>query len=95
MIRFHVEAAIELEDAIDWYLSKSAEVAERFHQTFSNVLLSIETDPQRFSRIHLDFQFARITCFPYVCIFRKLQDHVQIVAVAHTSRRERYWIDRE
>ena len=67
MIRFSSEAASELEDAIDWYLSRSIPVAGRFHQTFSSVLLNIEADPDRFARIHLDFQFARIIGFPFIC----------------------------
>jgi plasmid stabilization system protein ParE len=95
MIRFGSEAASELEDAIDWYLSRSIRVAGRFHQTFSSVLSNFEADPDRFARIHLDFQFARILGFPFICIFRKKPDHIQILAIAHTSRRERYWIDRE
>ncbi len=95
MIRFSSEAASELEDAVDWYVSRSMKVAGRFHQTFSSVLLNIEADPERFARIHLDFRFARIVGFPYICIFRKNPDHIQILAIAHTSRRERYWIDRE
>ena len=75
--------------------SASIRVAGRFHQTFSSVLLNIEADPERFARIHLDFQFARINGFPFICIFRKKPDHIQILAIAHTSRKERFWIDRE
>jgi hypothetical protein len=59
MIRFCKEAADEIDAAIDWYLSKSADAAERFSRASSNVLVEIETDPSRFSRLHLDFQYGR------------------------------------
>ena len=54
MIRFCFEAAIEIEDVIDWYLPRSFDVAERFHRALSDVLREIESDPARFARIHLD-----------------------------------------
>ncbi len=95
MIRFCFEAAIEIEDVIDWYLPRSFDVAERFSRALSDVLREIESDPARFARIHLDFQYRRVVGFPYICVFRKKPDHIQILAIAHTSRKERYWIDRE
>jgi plasmid stabilization system protein ParE len=95
MIRFCTEAATEIEDAIDWYLQRSVEIAERFNRVFADLLRDIEADPARFARIHLDFQYGRIVGFPYICIFRKKQGCIQILAIAHTSRKDRYWIDRE
>ncbi len=52
MIRFCKEAADEIDEAIDWYLSKSTDAAERFGRAISNVLVEIEADPGRFSRLH-------------------------------------------
>ncbi len=95
MIRFCSEAAMEIEDAIDWYLPRSFDVAQRFHRALADVLREIESDPSRFARIHLDFQYGRVVGFPYICVFREKPDHIQILAIAHTSRKERYWIDRE
>jgi len=94
MMRFCSEAAIEIDDVIDWYLPRSFDVAGRFSRALSGLLLEIESDPARFARIHLDFQYGRVVGFPYICVFRKKPDHIQILAIAHTSRKERYWIDR-
>jgi len=49
MIRFCSEAAIEIEDAIDRYLPRSFDVAERFHRAVTDVLREIESDPARFT----------------------------------------------
>jgi len=95
MIRFCFEAAIEIEDVVDWYLPRSLDVASRFNRALSDVLREIESDPARFARIHLDFQYGRVVGFPYICVFRMTPGHVRILAIAHTSRKERYWIDRE
>jgi plasmid stabilization system protein ParE len=95
MIPFCKEAADEIDEAIDWYLSKSTDAAERFRRGISNVLVEIEVDPGKFSRLHLDFQYGRVIGFPYIYIFRQNAGHIQVLAIAHTSRRERYWIDRQ
>jgi plasmid stabilization system protein ParE len=95
MIRFCKEAADEIDEAIDWYLSKSTGAAERFSRAISNVLVQIEADPGKFSRLHRDFQYGRVIGFPYICIFRLNAIDIQVLAIAHTSRRERYWIDRQ
>jgi plasmid stabilization system protein ParE len=95
MIRFCYEAVNDIEEAIDWYLPRSLDAAEKFNRAIFNVLREIESDPTRYAKIHLDYQYARVVGFPYICIFRQNADHIQILAIAHTSRKERYWIDRE
>jgi hypothetical protein len=67
MIRFGSEAVSELEDAIDWYLSRSIRVAGRFHQTFSSVLSNFEADRFRYS--------ARITYGLHLRSIRRKPTH--------------------
>ena len=95
MIRFCSEAATEIEEALDWYLAKSPAVAKRFHRTLSLLLQDIESDPNRFAKIHLDFQYGRVAGFPYICVLYAKQGNIQILAIAHTSRTDRYWVDRD
>jgi plasmid stabilization system protein ParE len=95
MIRFCPEAATEIEEALDWYLARSLAVAERFYRTLSSLLKDIESDPARFAKFHLDFQYGRVAGFPYICVFRVKQGYTQILAIAHTSRKDRYWLDRD
>ena len=94
MIRFRDEAVVELNEAIDWYLARSINAAEKFKDSLSSAIANIELDPKRFSVIHLDFRYARIFGFPYIVVYQQRSDHVLILAVAHTRRRERYWLER-
>jgi plasmid stabilization system protein ParE len=95
MIRFCTEAATEIEDAVDWYLAKSPDAAERFHRAITKLLFEIESDPTRFPNLHLDFQYGRVIGFPYICIFHTQPQYIRILAIAHTSRNDRYWINRK
>lgn len=85
MIRFSAEAASELEDAIDWYLSRSMRVAGRFHQTFSSVLLHIESDPDHLRESISIFNLLGLLDFRSSAFFarsqtkyKSWQSHIQV-----------------
>jgi plasmid stabilization system protein ParE len=93
-VEFHPAAEQELLDAEDWYAERSLLAARAFVQEVTVVVESALAAPERWP-IHLHgtrrIVFLR---FPFSLIYRLREERVQVVAVAHQSRRPDYWKDR-
>ena len=99
-LRLHRLAEGEFREAIRWYRMEAGEVAMRFHQAVFDTLSQIESDPSAFPVLETigeatHLRRARVFGFPYVVIFELLDQEIYVFAVAHTSRRPRYWRRRE
>lgn len=90
-VRFHEEASSEYDAAFDWYLERSADAASDFDAGLDRALTDIASAPQRWAQGTHSTRRYLLQRFPYVLVYRELKDHIQIVAVAHTSRRPGYW----
>lgn len=88
---YHSEARLEFDEAVDWYLDRDPRAALRFLFAVDEITASIVTDPERYELIAPELRAVRIPKFPYRMIYRIHRDEVQVVAVAHTSRRPGYW----
>jgi toxin ParE1/3/4 len=95
VVELHEEAAAEYDSTFDWYLQRSPDAALRFDAEFDRALAEIAHAPQRWARgTHHTRRFLLRT-FPFFLIYRELAGgNLQIVAVAHTSRRPGYWRER-
>lgn len=99
-LRLHRLADSEFRDAIRWYRAESSDIALRFHQSVVETLTRIEVNPQSFPVLETigeatHIRRARVFGFPYVLIFELLDQDVYVFAIAHTSRRPKYWRRRE
>ena len=91
-IRFHRLAAREYRLARDCYWERSKEAAQQFIFALDRAVDRIVADAESLPVLAGVFRYARVTGFPYVVVFRRVEaDIVKIVAVAHTSRRPGYW----
>jgi plasmid stabilization system protein ParE len=94
-IEFLEEAGAEYDAAFDWYLERSAEAAQRFSAEVERALGEIAGAPQRWAGGPRNSRRFLLHRFPYLLIYREGEDGViQILAVAHTSRRPGYWKER-
>ena len=94
-IKFHDAAAIEYDAAFDWYLARSADAASRFDTEVERALRQIAESPQRWAAGISGTRRHLLRKFPFMLIYRELsQKTVQIVAVAHTSRKPGFWKQR-
>lgn len=91
----HEGAAADYDAAFDWYLQRSPDAARAFDAEFDRALDQIVRTPQRWASGPYDTRRFLLRRFPYLVIYRERDpDQVQILAVAHTSRRPNYWRDR-
>ena len=92
LAQFHDEAAAEYDAAFDWYLERNPNVALRFDSEMERALQLICEAPRRWAQGSHSTRRVLLRQFPFVLIYRELTpERIQIVAVAHTSRRPEYW----
>lgn len=88
---FHQEATAEYDAAFDWYLERSPDAALRFDAEVDRALVQIIAAPRRWaSGPHSTRRFL-LRQFPFTLVYREQASRIQIVAVAHTSRKPGYW----
>ncbi|MCE9548334.1 MAG: type II toxin-antitoxin system RelE/ParE family toxin [Planctomycetia bacterium] len=91
-IPFHRLAAKELLAAAAWYAQRSEQARQRFRLAIAGAIDRILSNPESHAVIADSYRHARVRRFPYVLIFEIRSDRtIQIVAVAHTSRRPGFW----
>lgn len=91
-IEFHDEAGAEYDAAFDWYLDRSPETALKFDAGVARALTLIGQAPQRWAHGSSNTHRFLLRQFPFVLVYReRAAQELQIVAVAHCSRRPGYW----
>jgi plasmid stabilization system protein ParE len=91
-VRFHRLADKELREVSAWYRKHDAHVASRFKEAVEASIERIQQDPESHPVELKQFRWVKIRRFPYKLVFQRADpDEIMIVAVAHTSRRPRYW----
>jgi len=92
VVEYHVEAGADYDAAFDWYLQRNPDAALRFSAEVEHALAQIAEAPQRWAAAPLNTRRYLLRRFPFVLIYRELRSgHIQILAVAHTSRKPTYW----
>ena len=91
-VSFHRLAAEELRRAYAWYATRDPGVADRFQQAVEDAVTRIYDDAEGQPVALEYFRWVRVRRFPYRLIFEQADENrVLIIAVAHISRRSRYW----
>ncbi len=88
---FHPEAIEEAEAAARWYRERSPQAAARFVEEIYLVIDRILAAPDRWPRGSHGTRKLKLPCFPFLISFRKVDDVIQSLAVAHGSRLPGYW----
>jgi len=90
-IDLHPAAVKEARKAYRWYLRRSAVAARRFQAAFEAALEQIVQVPDRFPVYLHGTRHCLLRRFRFILVYRQTADRLQLVAVAHASRRPRYW----
>jgi plasmid stabilization system protein ParE len=91
---YHLQAKLELADAVTWYAAESISNAERFKAELESLVSAILLMPERFSPSAAGTRKARFKKYPYSVIFKQYPTGITIYAVVHDKRRPGYWVDR-
>lgn len=93
-LRVLLEAENEYNDALDYYIERSEEVAKSFIVEFEVAIEAILQSPRRWRMEPDGTRIFRLANYPYTLRYREDTDVVLLVAVAHNRRRPGYWRDR-
>lgn len=96
-IRFLASARREFIRAADWYDSRSPGLGDRFLDDLGRGLRAIAEFPQAHLATVGTYRRCLLAVFPYALIYRidEFAGTIVIVAVAHNSRKPRYWLRRD
>ena len=91
-VAFHRLAAAEYRSARDWYADRSADVARDFCIALDQAVSRISSRSEFLPKLGPVYGWTRVRGFPYMLVFRQRSPQsIMVMAVAHTSRRPRYW----
>ena len=95
-MKFHFEehARQELLDVIAFYESIDPDLVARFRAEVERVISLIRQSPEAWPTFSRSTRRCRTRRFPYAIVYRIKSKEVEVLAVAHSSRRPNYWVDR-
>lgn len=94
-VEFHPDAAVEANEAVDYYDGLRSGLGEDFRAELQAALTRIRRNPQLYAIESRSIRLCLLHRFPYSIYFEELVDRIWIAAVAHQSRRPGYWSRRK
>lgn len=93
-VTLHEEAENEANDALDWYLARNPRAAIGFVAELQRAFDDIGGAPTRWPKGSNGTRRFVLRRFPFVVVYRDFPSYIQVLAVAHGSRRPGYWKER-
>lgn len=93
-LHWHSEAQIEFEEAAIYYEEQVEGLGERFVTRIEAAAARVLTNPLMPRCFDGECRKVKTDKFPYLIIYRVKNEELQILAIAHTSRRPGYWKER-
>jgi plasmid stabilization system protein ParE len=94
-VRYHPEAAEEVQGAVDWYRQRSAEAATGFIAELDYALEQVTALPETWPEYIENTRRYVFRVYPYSLVYRLIGDDIVVVAVAHAKRKPGYWSSRK
>lgn len=99
-VRLHEDAIVEAEEASRWYTQQQPGLGREFSDEIKRCLQLLTSDPARLPLLEdaprgVAVRRVLMTRFPFKIIFEVIQNEVVVLAIAHGSRRPRYWHKRQ
>ncbi len=95
-VRPNYDAEAEFRQNIQWYEAESAGLGDRLWSEIQAAISLISTHPSigevvRGVRHPGPVRRIPLRRFPFFLVYREYTDHLEVVALAHTSRKPNYW----
>jgi plasmid stabilization system protein ParE len=94
-VRFLTIAQQEVDDAFRWFEERTEGKGLEFLDELDRVVRLIRTFPFAALEIEPEIRRSLLPRFPYAVVYGVEDQTLVVIAVAHTHREPRYWIDRE
>ncbi|QEG02710.1 Plasmid stabilization system protein [Stieleria maiorica] len=89
--KFHPDARLEALAAHDHYAEKSSVLGEAFETELSKAIEAISANPEMWASYLFGTQRYLMRRFPFVVVYRRRSESIEIIAVAHGHQKPGYW----
>ena len=96
-VQFHGGARGELLRASRWYEKRRANLGTELRLEVEDAIKALVSRPETWPRFMMgrpELHRFLLPRFPFAILYALRDDHVLIVALAHTSRKPGYWLKR-
>ncbi|MGN6182960.1 MAG: type II toxin-antitoxin system RelE/ParE family toxin [Thermoanaerobaculia bacterium] len=96
-VRPNEAAEREFHESIAWYEKECPGLGDRLWTEIQTAISHIETHPaigEAVQQTRRKIRRVPLRHFPFFLVYREHEDYLEVVALAHMSRRPRYWRDR-
>lgn len=90
-VRFHPHAEDEVNRAYAWYDERNPAAARAFLDDLDHAVSRVQEAPERWPYYQGSARRYIFQRFPFSLIYRVINDAIEVIAVAHHSRRPGYW----
>jgi hypothetical protein len=90
-LKFHPEAALEANDAAEWYAERSRLASDKFKQALRHAEDQVKLYPEAWNPYYHGTRCFRLHGFPYALVYVQRSGLIAGLAVAHLKRRPGYW----
>ena len=90
-ITVHPNALVEAVEAYQWYRERSVRTAHNFRRELKGALGRLKRNPEASPPYEDETRRLLMRAFPFAVVYRELETHIEILAIAHTRRRPLYW----
>lgn len=90
-LKFHEDATAEYLASLIWYAERNNATAIEFQNAVETAVRRIIAAPESFPSFDVGTRFVIVDRFPFSIIYEQIEAAIQVVAVAHSSRRPGYW----
>lgn len=88
-------AQADYEQALEWYHDRSPQASANFEMAIQAAVAAIAATPERWARFGKGHRRYIVDGFPHSIVYRADPHAIIVVAIAHGSRRPRYWSRRK
>lgn len=90
-VRIRPEALDELAEAWLWYEGQREGLGDEFRSCVDVAMAEIAREPLMWPRVRGDVRRRMTRRFPYAVLYLAEDDHIEVLAVFHSSRSPREW----
>ena len=93
-VEFLKPAEMEFEDAVDFYNQQASGLGYEFAIEVKKSLERIIKYPDSWTKISNQTRKCKCKRFPYNIVYYQHRSSIIVVAIMHTKRKPKYWIER-
>ena len=86
LIRFRVEARLDIQEAYDWYEERLQGIGDRFLAAVDQCIDRVAANPSGFPTVYADVRRALLQTFPYSVLYRVEGDFITVLGCFHGRR---------